>query len=45
LRLLGLDGGVKTKLRLTFLKGRDFLDCRDWLSASVWIESLDRDTI
>ncbi len=29
--------------RLTFLKCQDFLDCWDWLSASVEIESLNRD--
>ncbi len=36
---------IKTKLRLAFWKYQDFLDCRDQLSASVEIESLDCDTI
>jgi hypothetical protein len=37
LRLLGLEGGVKTK--------SIFLDCRDLLSASVGIESLNQDHV
>jgi hypothetical protein len=36
---------ISRSSRLTFWKCRDFLNSRDQLSASVEIESLDRDTI